>query len=38
MEGASMINANVSGAYFPKDLSAEEIRLSLEHGTRMRRS
>ena len=36
LEGASIVNANVSGAYFPKELSAEEILLSLEHGTRMR--
>ena len=34
--GASMKNAQVSGCYFPKDLLAEEIRLSLEFGTRIR--
>ncbi len=36
MEGASIRNAKVSGTLFPKDLSPEEIRLSLDHGTRMR--
>ena len=34
--GASMKDAKVSGCYFPKDLSADEIRLSLEFGTRLR--
>ena len=34
--GASMKGAKVSGCYFPKDLSADEIRLSLECGTRIR--
>ena len=36
LEGASLSNANVSGCYFPKELSAEEIRLSVTNGTRMR--
>ena len=36
LEGASINNAQVSGAYFPLALSAEEIQLSLQHGTRMR--
>jgi len=34
--GVSLKNAKVSGCYFPKDLPAEEIRLSLEFGTRIR--
>ena len=34
--GASLIDAKVSGTYFPEALSAEEIRLSLETGTRLR--
>ena len=34
--GVSLKDAKVSGCYFPKDLSAEEIRLSLEFGTRVR--
>jgi uncharacterized protein YjbI with pentapeptide repeats len=36
LEGASIANANISGVLFPKELSSEEIRLSLECGTRMR--
>ncbi|AFJ03115.1 Pentapeptide repeat domain protein [Methylophaga frappieri] len=36
LEGASIHGAKISGAYFPKALSAEEIELSLTHGTRMR--
>ena len=36
MEGASINAAKISGAYFPPELSAEEIMLSLTHGTRMR--
>lgn len=34
--GASIHNAKISGVLFPKSLSAEEITLSREHGTRMR--
>jgi uncharacterized protein YjbI with pentapeptide repeats len=34
--GASIYGAKISGAYFPAELSAEEITLSLLHGTRMR--
>ena len=33
---ASINAAQISGAYFPTDLSASEIELSLLHGTRMR--
>lgn len=36
LEGASLKDAKVSGVYFPKNLSPDEIRLSLLHGTRMR--
>lgn len=36
LEGASISGAKISGAYFPKELRAEEILLSLTHGTRMR--
>lgn len=36
LEGASINAAKISGAFFPKQLSAEEITLSLTHGTRMR--
>lgn len=38
MEGASIRDAKVSGAFFPKELSVDEIALSLEKGTRMRGS
>jgi len=36
MEGASLHSAHITGCYFPKELSAEEIRMSVEHGIRMR--
>ncbi len=36
LEGASINAAKVSGAYFPAELSAEEITMSLVYGTRMR--
>lgn len=36
LEGASVHGAKISGAYFPAPLSADEINLSFEHGTRMR--
>lgn len=36
LEGASIANANISGCYFPKELSADELLLSINHGTRMR--
>lgn len=36
LEGASINAAKISGAYFPPELSAEELNLSLTHGTRMR--
>ena len=36
LEGASFHMARVSGAYFPPDVPADEIRLSLEIGTRIR--
>ena len=36
LEGASLLDAKVSGVYFPDDLNPEEIRLSLDHGTRLR--
>ena len=36
LEGASLRGALVSGTYFPNTLSAEEILLSINHGTRMR--
>ena len=36
LEGASIHGAQISGVYFPAQLRADEISLSLEHGTRMR--
>lgn len=36
LEGATLTEAKISGCYFPDTLSPEEIRLSLEHGTRLR--
>lgn len=36
MEGASINGARIAGAYLPTQLSAQEIDLSLQHGTRMR--
>lgn len=38
LEGASINAAKISGAYFPSDLTAGEIELSLLHGSRMRYS
>lgn len=38
LEGASLNGARISGTYFPKELSANEITLSLLHGTRLRYS
>jgi len=36
LDGASLHSAKITGCYFPKPLSAEEIRMSVEHGTRLR--
>lgn len=36
LEGASIHDAQISGVLFPTSLRAEEISLSLNHGTRMR--
>jgi len=36
LEGASLLDAKISGVYFPDELSADEIRLSLDTGTRLR--
>ena len=36
--GASLAGAQISGCYFPKDLHATEIELSVSRGTRMRYS
>jgi uncharacterized protein YjbI with pentapeptide repeats len=36
LEGASLNGAKISGVIFPLDLGADEIALSVKHGTRMR--
>lgn len=36
LEGVNIRGAKISGTYFPAELSPEEIRMSHEHGTRMR--
>ncbi len=36
LTGASIHAAKISGAYFPKKFSADEITLSLLYGTRLR--
>lgn len=36
LDGASIIEAKISGTCFPTELTADEIRLSLKYGTRMR--
>jgi uncharacterized protein YjbI with pentapeptide repeats len=36
LEGASFCQAHISGCFFPKEIPAEEIRLSFDLGTRIR--
>lgn len=36
LEGCSVHEAKISGCYFPKELSSDEITMSLIRGTRMR--
>jgi uncharacterized protein YjbI with pentapeptide repeats len=36
LDGASINGAKISGTYFPLEIPAQEILLSLEHGTRIR--
>ena len=36
IEGASFNSARISGVLFPKELGAQEIILSVTHGTRVR--
>lgn len=38
LEGASIAGAKISGSFFPATLQANEILMSLKHGTRMRYS
>jgi len=36
LEGASISHAQISGTYFPLELTADEILMSVKFGTRMR--
>jgi len=36
LEGSSINSAKISGTYFPKEITSDELELSLVHGTRMR--
>ena len=36
LNGCSINGAKISGVYFPRELNAAEIEMSLLHGTRMR--
>jgi uncharacterized protein YjbI with pentapeptide repeats len=36
LEGCSLHGAKISGTYFPAELSAQEIAISVQYGTRMR--
>lgn len=36
LEGASLSHAQISGTYFPVELSADEILMSMNFGTRLR--
>lgn len=38
LRGVSLKGALISGALFPEDIPPQEIRLSVEHGTRLRAS
>ncbi|UZE95867.1 pentapeptide repeat-containing protein [Alkalimarinus alittae] len=36
IEGASIAGTKISGCYFPKNISSDELIMSLNHGTRLR--
>jgi len=36
LQGASLRSAKISGTYFPLELAADEIMMSLNYGTRLR--
>ena len=36
LEGASLHDARIAGTYFPDNVTASEIRMTLRHGTRIR--
>lgn len=36
LNGASLADAKISGCFFPSDISAQEILMSMQQGTRLR--
>ena len=36
MDGVSLADAKISGCYFPAEIPAQEILLSVTHGIRLR--
>ena len=36
LEGVSLQRARISGTYFPRNVTPQEIRMSVRHGTRIR--
>jgi uncharacterized protein YjbI with pentapeptide repeats len=36
LQGSSIHSARIAGAYFPPEIPADEVQISLVHGTRMR--
>lgn len=36
LSGASLADAKISGCFFPDNISAQEILMSVQHGTRLR--
>ncbi|MEK9712364.1 MAG: pentapeptide repeat-containing protein [Thalassolituus sp.] len=38
LDGASLADAKISGCYFPPELDAQEIQMSVKLGTRLRHS
>ncbi|WP_198265126.1 pentapeptide repeat-containing protein [sulfur-oxidizing endosymbiont of Gigantopelta aegis] len=36
LDGCSINGAKISGTYFPLEITAQEVLLSFEHGTRLR--
>lgn len=36
LAGASLADSKISGCFFPDDITADEILMSVQHGTRLR--
>jgi uncharacterized protein YjbI with pentapeptide repeats len=36
LSGASLADSKISGCFFPHDITADEILMSVQHGTRLR--